>query len=47
VLTELLQMAADGALHPPVPAERGLEDAVDVMTGLIERRIAGKVVLRP
>jgi NADPH2:quinone reductase len=47
LLAEVLEMAADGRLHPATPAERPLEDAADVMQGLIDRRISGKVVLRP
>jgi len=47
MLDELLAMVADGRLHPPPPAECPLEHAAAVMAGLIERRIAGKVVLVP
>jgi NADPH2:quinone reductase len=47
VMSDILSMAADGRIHPAVPAEHPLVDAVAVMQGLIDRKIAGKVVLRP
>ncbi len=47
LLAELLDLVAAGRLHPAVPSERPLEDAAEVMTGLLERKIAGKVVLVP
>ena len=47
LLTEVLTMAADGRLHPTEPATRPLADAAAVMQGLIDRQIAGKVVLVP
>jgi NADPH2:quinone reductase len=47
LLAELLDMARDGRLHPAVPAERSLEEAASVMTGLLERSVNGKVVLVP
>jgi NADPH:quinone reductase len=47
LLAELLDLVADGRLHPAVPTEHPLEDAAETMTGLLERKIAGKVVLVP
>lgn len=47
LLVEVLDLVSDGRLHPAVPAERPLEDAADVMAGLLERRVVGKVVLVP
>jgi NADPH2:quinone reductase len=47
LVDELLGMVADGRLHPPVPSERPLADAAQVMAELIDRRAGGKVVLVP
>lgn len=47
MLDDLLEMVGNGRLHPPDPCERPLSEAVDVMSGLIERRLAGKFVLVP
>lgn len=47
LLAELLDMVRAGRIHPAVPAERSLEDAASVMTGLLERSVKGKVVLVP
>ena len=47
LLERLLAMVAGDRLHPPAPAERPLEDAVAVMTELLERAVTGKVVLVP
>ena len=47
LLEQVLAMAGDGLLHPPAPAERPLDDAVAVMTELLERAVTGKVVLVP
>lgn len=47
VLAEVLEMTAAGRLNPTRPAERPLSEAPDVLRELVERRIAGKVVLRP
>jgi len=47
MLGELLHMVDAGRLHPVAPAERPLEDAASVMAGLLERSVAGKVVLVP
>ena len=47
LLGELLAMVAEGRLHPTVPAERPLTEAAAVMEELLERRVAGKVVLVP
>ncbi len=47
LLDELMQMVGDGRLHPAVPTERPLVEAVGAMQDLIERRVTGKVVLVP
>ncbi len=47
VLGELVELVEDGRLHPTVPDERPLDDVVAVMSGLLDRSIAGKVVLVP
>jgi NADPH2:quinone reductase len=47
LLAELLDMARDGRLHPVVPSERPLEEAAQVMGGLLGRSVTGKVVLVP
>ena len=47
LLAEVLAMAAGGRLHPTVPASRPLGDAAAVLQGLVDREIAGKVVLVP
>jgi NADPH2:quinone reductase len=47
LLAELMEMVGEGRLHPPVPAERTLVQAAQVMEDLIERRVTGKVVLVP
>lgn len=47
VLHELGEALAADRLHPVVPKERPLEDAVPVMEGLLERAVSGKVVLVP
>lgn len=47
LLDELVALVEDGRLHPTVPAERPLDDAAGVMTGLLDRSLSGKVVLVP
>jgi len=47
LIDELMGMVADGRLHPTEPATRPLEEAADVMAGLIDRTVTGKVVLVP
>ena len=47
LIDELMGMVADGRLHPTEPATRPLTDAASVMEALIDRSIAGKVVLVP
>lgn len=47
VLAELLELVRQGRLHPAEPIERPLEDATAVMSGLLDRSVAGKVVLVP
>jgi NADPH2:quinone reductase len=44
---ELMAMVAEGRLHPTAPATRRLEEAAEVMAGLIDRTVSGKVVLVP
>jgi NADPH2:quinone reductase len=47
LVEEALAMMADGRLHPVVPSQRPLEDAVPAMRALIDRQVTGKVVLVP
>jgi NADPH2:quinone reductase len=47
LIEEAVAMADEGKLSPAVPAERRLEDAAQVMSDLLERRVVGKVVLVP
>jgi NADPH2:quinone reductase len=47
VLAELVELVENDRLHPTVPAERPLDEAVAVMTGLLDRTVTGKVVLVP
>jgi NADPH2:quinone reductase len=47
LIDELMGMVADGRLHPTVPGTRPLDAAAEVMTGLIDRTVTGKVVLVP
>jgi NADPH2:quinone reductase len=47
LIDELMGMVASGRLHPTRPATRPLDDAAAVMEALIDRTIAGKVVLVP
>ena len=47
VLSELVELVESGRLHPVVPTERPLVDAVAVMGGLLDRSLAGKYVLVP
>jgi NADPH2:quinone reductase len=47
LLAELLDLVEKGRLHPTVPVERPLADAAAVMAGLLDRSLAGKVVLVP
>jgi len=47
LLDELVALVESGRLHPTVPIERPLSDAAAVMTGLLDRSLAGKVVLVP
>jgi NADPH:quinone reductase len=44
---EVVGQVVEGRLHPTVPSERPLEAAAEVMAGLIDRAIGGKVVLVP
>jgi len=44
---EVMGLVAEGRLHPTVPTTRPLEDAGEVMAGLIDRTVTGKVVLVP
>ncbi len=47
LLAELLHLAGSGALSPVEPTEYPLDDVVQALTDLQERRVAGKVVLVP
>ena len=47
LLSELMQLAGSGALHPVEPTEYPLDDVVRALTDLAERRAAGKLVLVP
>ena len=47
MVEDLMAMAAGGQIHPVEPTARPLADAAAVLDDLQQRRIAGKVVLRP
>ena len=47
LIDELMGMVAAGRLRPTMPAARPLADAAEVMAGLIDRTVTGKVVLVP
>lgn len=47
MLTELLQLARDGAIHPVTPTTYPLDDVVQALTDLQNRNVGGKVVLVP
>ncbi len=47
LIAQLMEMVGTGRLHPVDPATFTLEEAAAVMTGLIDRTIAGKAVLIP
>ncbi len=47
LLTQLMEYAGSGALHPVEPTEHPLEDVVQVLTDLQDRKAAGKLVLVP
>jgi NADPH2:quinone reductase len=47
LLSDALAMVGDGRLHPVTPEERPLEEAAAVLQGLVDRKVAGKVVLVP
>jgi NADPH2:quinone reductase len=47
MLTELLQLAGDGAIHPVTPTTYPLDDVVRALTDLQDRKVSGKVVLVP
>ena len=47
LIDELMGMVAAGRLHPTEPSTRSLEEAATVMEALIDRAVAGKVVLVP
>jgi len=47
LVDELMGMVADGRLHPTVPSTRPLDEAAAVMEALIDRSVAGKIVLVP
>ncbi len=47
LLTELMDLAGSGALSPVEPTEYPLDDVVQALTDLQDRKAAGKVVLVP
>jgi NADPH2:quinone reductase len=47
LIGELLDLVGSGRLHPTVPNAYPLDEAAAVMSGLIDRSIAGKAVLVP
>jgi NADPH2:quinone reductase len=47
LLAELMTLVADGRLHPVEPTAYPLDQAATALTDLLERRVAGKVVLVP
>ncbi len=47
VIDDVMTMVGDGRLHPTEPTTRPLDQAAAVMTGLLDRTVAGKVVLVP
>jgi NADPH2:quinone reductase len=47
LIGELMDLVGSGRLHPTVPTAYPLGDAAAVMSGLIDRSIAGKAVLVP
>lgn len=47
VVEEVVDAIGRGVLHPVAPTERPLAEAGTVITDLLERRVAGKVVLVP
>jgi NADPH2:quinone reductase len=47
LIAELMGMVGSGRLHPVEPTPLPLDRAAEVMAGLIDRSIAGKVVLVP
>jgi NADPH2:quinone reductase len=47
LIAELMVMVGSGRLHPVEPTALPLDRAAEVMAGLIDRSIAGKVVLVP
>ncbi len=47
MVDELVEMVDAGRLHPVEPVERPLSEAAEVMGALLERGVAGKIVLVP
>jgi NADPH2:quinone reductase len=47
LLAELMQMVADGRVHPVEPSVRPLSEAATVLAEIQSRQISGKVVLTP
>jgi NADPH2:quinone reductase len=47
MVEEVVEAIAAGSLHPVAPVERPLADAGAVLSDLLERRAAGKIVLVP
>ncbi len=47
LIGELMDLVSDGRLHPTRPTAYPLEEAAEVMSGLINRTIGGKAVIVP
>ena len=47
VWQEINELVLDGRIRPLIAMDIGLEDTADALTELVERRILGKVVVRP
>jgi NADPH2:quinone reductase len=47
LIDELMDLVGAGRLHPTRPAPYSLEEAAEVMSGLIDRSISGKAVVVP
>jgi NADPH2:quinone reductase len=47
LMTDLLDLVRQDRLHPPEPTAYALDEVVDALHALQERRVAGKIVLTP
>ncbi|HLG91646.1 MAG TPA: hypothetical protein VKY15_01535, partial [Acidimicrobiales bacterium] len=47
LVDELVSMAEQGRISPATPTEVPLERAPEVLAGLLDRKVAGKLVLVP